>query len=123
MKTYNGTCRECGAAFTARSAKARFCSTTHEKAFNNRRMTRGALLYDLFMASRYNPENMSATELRSIYQRIGMRFRDEDKAQRGGRASWLNVAATLDKLAVVDLNPGQNFEGTMAIGRKTNALR
>lgn len=117
MRTYKGHCRECGNAYEAKSARAKFCSTSHEKAFNNRRMTRGALLYDLFMESRYE-KNADATYIRSVYQRVGMRFRDEDKAQRGARKSWLSLSDTLDKLAVVDLNPGQNFEGTMSIGRK-----
>jgi hypothetical protein len=80
-------------------------------------MRRGAILYDLFMASRYQTKEFNATELRSIYQRLGMRFRDEDNAERAGRHSWLPVADTLEKIDVVDRAVGKSYQAHERFGR------
>lgn len=42
-------CLECGKAFRKRQHNASFCGRTCRQVFNNRRATRGALLYDLTM--------------------------------------------------------------------------
>lgn len=117
MKTYKRDCRECGTCYTTPTARKKFCSVPCEKAFNNRRMRRGAILYDLFMASRYQTREFSATELRSIYQRLGMRFREEDVNERAGRHSWLPVPDTLEKIDVVDRAVGKSYQRHERFGR------
>ena len=42
-------CKECGEGFTSRQYNADFCGQACRRSFNNRRMTRGAMLYDLDM--------------------------------------------------------------------------
>lgn len=113
----SATCRECGKPFTqaARGKRKVFCATPCEKRFNNRRMRRGALLYDIFMEGRFN-RTQSEKTARSIAARIAMRFRDEDKRDRDGRNSWLPVG---DKISVVDANVGISHESKMTIGRRS----
>ena len=121
MKTYNGHCRECGTAYTALSARKKFCSVKCEKTFNNRRMTRGAMFYDLFMASRYQRDVADEAGLRSVMARMAMRFREEDERERESRRSWLPVADTMEKITVVDRAVGNSIEGQMKIGRRVSA--
>jgi hypothetical protein len=110
------TCRECGKPFTvpARGKRKVFCMVPCEKRFNNRRMRRGALIYDMFMEGRFNRAESEKT-MRSVMSRIAMRFRDEDKAEREGRVSWGEVG---DKISVVDKTVGVSHESKMTIGRK-----
>lgn len=117
MKTYSGHCRECGSAYEAASRRKKFCSVKCEKVFNNRRMTRGAMMYDLFMASRYQRDIADEAGLRSVMARMAMRFREDDEREREGRRSWLPVADTMEKISVVDRAVGEAFEGRMKIGR------
>jgi hypothetical protein len=88
--TLQRSCAECGAPFyvSARYAHAQCCSTLCRKSFNNRRMTRGALLYDLFMTSRYERKLAKKLKLWRMICRLAMDFRREDRDQRAGRKSW-----------------------------------
>lgn len=45
-------CQECGSPIGERRKGQMFCSSPCRQAFNNRRMQRGAELYDLFRALR-----------------------------------------------------------------------
>jgi len=77
-------CNECGSTFTPKRSSARFCGSACRKAYNNRRMTRGAVLYDAFMALRF--DRAAADEAGLDYKtvcRIGEMFRNEDV--RAGR--------------------------------------
>ena len=77
-------CRECGEVFEARKSDAHFCSASCRKTFNNRRMTRGALLYDLFMAMRYDREPAKKNGVNwNTLCRLGELYHYED--QRDGR--------------------------------------
>ena len=81
-------CAECGSEFHSKQGGARYCSTACRKAFNNRRMVRGAQLYDAFMAIRYDRE--IAAELgcdRTFLSRMGEMFRRED-VQSGKGKTW-----------------------------------
>lgn len=86
-------CLECG----SRTDGFDFCGGAHRKAWNNRRMVRGAELYDLFMALRY--DRAAAVKLRvwKALCRLGVKYRDEDYAERAGRASWRPPARVLDR--------------------------
>lgn len=83
-------CPECGGPLPPRAAgrgrKADFCSAGCRKAFNNRRATRGAVLYDLFMAARFDRKE-HAGNITTMAQ-VARMFREEDTALRAGRKSW-----------------------------------
>lgn len=94
-------CNECGGEYAPRRADEFFCSTPCRKAFDNRRMTRGRDLYDLFMALRYERGLAKVSGLWAIACRMAQEWRAEDEAKRGGRKSWLPVKRALDRLPVV----------------------
>ena len=89
-KTYkfSRTCIECGTKFQTNVRTAKACSTECRKGFNNRRMQRGAELYDLLMASRFDRNSGIADEQRAAMYRLISAYRDADKALRDGRPSW-----------------------------------
>jgi len=76
-------CRECGAR-----AGGQFCSTACKTAWNNRRKSRGAVLYDLFMAMRFERKAVAGDNLWTLLCRLGTDWRSEDIEERGGRHSW-----------------------------------
>jgi hypothetical protein len=78
-----GTCRECNARFTAQRATKEFCCTSHRQTFNNRKMIRGAAIYDLAMEWR---ADRNAKLAFSLLCRMLSDFREED--DRAGRRSW-----------------------------------
>ena len=83
-------CLQCGAdlpAYSGKGQRAKHCSTACRKAFNNLRATRGALLYDLFMASRFERGAADQAGLRSVMSRLASEWRDDDKAA-GVDRSW-----------------------------------
>lgn len=83
-------CRECGTDLKALGLRptAIFCTPAHRKAWNNRRMIRGAELYDLIMAQNYERDQRKPLELQSLISRLASVYRDADKALRDGRKSW-----------------------------------
>lgn len=78
-------CLECGGAG---SAAGDFCGSACRKSWNNRRMVRGAELYDLFMALRYERRTSYPLHLFGVICRAAALFRAEDLAERDGRRSW-----------------------------------
>jgi hypothetical protein len=82
-KAKTGVCRECRARFEARRATKEFCCTSHRQAFNNRKMIRGAAIYDLAMEWRADRDAKLAF---SLLCRMLSDFREEDS--RAGRRSW-----------------------------------
>lgn len=88
-------CLECGEPFTAKRSGAEFCSRKCVRAWNNRRMLRGAELYDLLMVQRYERERATANKVWRTINRLAAHYRDEDKARRGGRRSWRRLAAAM----------------------------
>jgi len=81
------TCWECGCELHLKRP-GNFCCTAHRKDFNNRRLTRGAEIYDLFMELRYNRANGKAKGIWSEMCSRGSAYRDADKHYREGRQSW-----------------------------------
>lgn len=62
-KTYGRiACPECGAAFTATHHRQSFCSSAHQKAYNDRAKIRGASIYMLAMAHRQSRNSKAAKE-------------------------------------------------------------
>ena len=75
--------RECGAR-----AGIQFCELTCKKAWNNRRKSRGAIRYDLFMALRFERKSVASDNLWTLFCRQGTDWRSEDIKERDGRHSW-----------------------------------
>lgn len=93
------TCRECGVELTGMRRSAVFCSPEHRKAWNNRRMVRGAEMYDIYMAMAYERGKRKQLELFTTLNRLARAYRDADCALRDGRKSW-NVEETLARLPI-----------------------
>ena len=85
-------CIECGCPFLPVRAHGEFCEAACRKAFNNRRLVRGAELYDLFMALRYDRGVAKTLKVWRLICRMASAFRAEDVAQRDGRRSWADPA-------------------------------
>jgi len=85
-------CQECGDTFTAQRSTAKFCCTLCRKAHNNRRAMRGAVMYDAFMALRYDRDGSKEAGLDyTTVCRIAEMFNREDgKEGRGVYVSARN---------------------------------
>ena len=89
------TCLECGAP-APRSQH--FCSAACRRDFHNRRRVRGAALYDLYMASRFDRAASNEAGLWKLMNRLASAWREEDQAKRGGRRSYLGHKEALDRM-------------------------
>ncbi|MBZ9856726.1 transcriptional regulator [Mesorhizobium sp. CA13] len=85
-------CQECG---TAAPANARFCSAAHRQAWNNRRLQRGAELYDLFMAHRFDRRKAQELRVLQAMNRMASIWNEDDKA--AGRRSWRPTVEVLEE--------------------------
>ncbi|WP_018261317.1 hypothetical protein [Methylobacterium sp. WSM2598] len=65
-----------------------FCAPPCRQRFNNRRLQRGAEVYDLWMAFRFQRSLARALKLLSCLNRLAHLYRQEDLAERAGRSSW-----------------------------------
>lgn len=81
------TCAECGKPITSTKAHAKFCSTPCRKTVNNRRMVRGAELYDAFMALRFDRSWSKTVNMWQLICRLASDWRNED--QEAGRQSHI----------------------------------
>jgi hypothetical protein len=75
-----GTCRECGTAYIARRATRAFCCAACRRAFNHRRLLRGADFYDLFMAMRCDRGNAADEGAWTLLCKMAAAFKSEDDA-------------------------------------------
>lgn len=94
MTARDHVCQECGTSFTGQRGK-HFCSTTCRQAFNNRRMKRGAEMYDLFRAMRRERGSAKQLGLWSEMCRLELRWHEEDQRERPGRRSYMPPQAAL----------------------------
>lgn len=90
-------CLECGLPFMARQADAEFCGLACRKAWNNRRLLRGAELYDLFMALRWDRRAATGLHVFTALSRLAAGFRREDTQERSGRRSWASPARIISR--------------------------
>lgn len=81
-------CAECGQPYTAKRKASRFCCPQCRTDYLNRRNMRGAILYDLKMAERFERDDATKAGLMAIMNRLCADWRNEDNRQRGGRKSW-----------------------------------
>lgn len=104
-------CQECGEPLASQKPGARFCTSKCRLSFNNRRLQRGAELYDLFMAMRYDRAAAQEAGAWSMLCRMAQQMRDDDVAKRDGRKSWQAPNVVLkdrpDLHAVVVVRPGK----------------
>jgi len=97
MKSKQHACRECGTSLS--DPRKLFCNSAHRMAFNNRRMQRGAMIYDLFRALRRERTVASAMNLWSEICRLERVWNDEDNRDRPGRRSYTPPKEALANLA------------------------
>lgn len=90
-------CLECGAGLTSDRETAVFCSTPCRKVWNNRRMQRGAELYDLFMAFRFERPLARVLRVMSMLNRLASQYREADRHERGGRRSWTSPEVVVER--------------------------
>jgi hypothetical protein len=85
----NPICQECGIRIMKNSKRERkFCSKECRFTFNTRRRVRGAELYDLFMATRFDRDDAKSKKLWGVMCSLASAYRDSDKLLRAGRKSW-----------------------------------
>ena len=93
------TCRFCGNDLgTERRANALFCDNRGKcrAAYSNRRLWRGAILYDLFMALRFERTAAEEAGIWSAMCRLASIWREEDRTQTEA-PSWANWKAYLER--------------------------
>lgn len=86
------TCLECGRKFKPRGERlGTFCRPQCVARHANRRKTRGAVLYDIFMESRFNRAVRTNDDrsLISVMNGLASQWRQEDHESRHGRRSWV----------------------------------
>jgi hypothetical protein len=81
-------CRECGSGFSSTRAHSEFCDGSCRRAFHNRKARRGAQLFDLVMALRFDRRRAKELGAWSLLCRMATAFRAEDMHERDGRLSW-----------------------------------
>jgi hypothetical protein len=106
-KTYKFApkCIECDKVFPTNNSKAKSCSADCRKAFANRRMLRGAALYDLLYISRFDRSKVSkerADEFHNAAYKLLRAFADFDKKNRPGRIMADPSVFDLIPLAISD---------------------
>jgi hypothetical protein len=88
MRSSDSICRECGSPFSATRSTREFCGSYCRAKFHNRQARRGAQLYGLIMALRFDRVAAKETKALSIMGRMAAAFRAEDIRDRSGRRSW-----------------------------------
>lgn len=73
------TCAECGNVFEAKAPHAEFCSPSCRMAMNNRAMSRGKMLLDLYVHQRFNREEALAKGVKTILDRMVANWVNEDR--------------------------------------------
>lgn len=100
-------CLECSIPIqpSTRGRAKRFCSVACGKAFNNRRATRGALLYDLFRAVRRDRKTAQDQGVWTEMCRLELAWNDED----AGRRTYKPVRMALADIEALDIKPTTNL--------------
>lgn len=77
-------CPNCGACYAPKTARAKFCSPDCNSAWQNRRNTRGAILYDLWMINRHERGIAKTLKVLHVMTRLAMYWYAQDR----GRKTW-----------------------------------
>lgn len=97
MTAAHHACRECGTPVS--DGRKLFCSTPCRMAFNNRRMQRGAMIYDLFRALRRERSEAKKLNIWTEICRLEYVWQQEDERERPGRRSYTPPKEALANLA------------------------
>lgn len=90
-------CRECAEPLPAMAkASACFCGDRCKAAWNNRRKTRGADLYDLWMTMRYRRDDAKELKVWKEMCRLSEKWNEEDRA--ADRVSFERADIVLTRL-------------------------
>lgn len=96
VKSHRHCCRECLEPLPAdRKQSMEFCSIPCRLNWRNRRMSRGAELYDLFMAMRYDREKSKILGVWNLMCRMAQVWNEEDKA--AGRQTYFRPEIVVEK--------------------------
>ena len=77
---YKRTCLECKGDFTSRQFNSDFCCGVCRRTFNNRRVQRGAVIYDLLMIEATDLERFESLRLDGRVSAMIEAFKQEDEA-------------------------------------------
>lgn len=93
----NAICLECGEPFVNGGVGPvkEFCCQHCRQRWNNRRLQRGAELYDLYMAHRFDRRVAKCLGVFQAINRLASDFRREDGQRRAMRRSWRQPASVL----------------------------
>lgn len=106
-------CMECLVEMEATNRPEKsFCCNAHKDAFNNRRKNRGVMLYDLFMALRFDRKEASLLKVYAILCRMASEWNEEDK--KAGRKSFLPARQIVQRYTQFR---AQQFHGISKRGR------
>lgn len=98
MQNSAHTCQECGNSISGHRSGQLFCSTVCRQHFNNRRLQRGAELYDLFRALRRERNEAKSLNVWTEICRLELQWQQEDDAEREGRKSYMPPRKALEIL-------------------------
>lgn len=87
-------CLECA---DLTGSKGEFCSAACRGSFNNRRRLRGAELYDLYMAHRWDRKSAQQLGAMQAINRLASIYREDDRLARAGRRSWRRITDVLEE--------------------------
>ncbi|QND53450.1 hypothetical protein HB779_17315 [Phyllobacterium sp. 628] len=91
-------CQECGNHISDHRDGKLFCSTVCRQSFNNRRMKRGAELYDLFRALRRERSDAKQLNIWTEMCRLEKQWNDQDVLERPDRKSYMSPKKALANL-------------------------
>lgn len=94
-----------------------FCSSPCRQSFNNRRMQRGAELYDLFRALRRERAKAKALNIWTLMCQLERKWNDEDGEKRDGRKSYMPPQKALANL----YDKGALDRGEILVKRKSKS--
>ena len=91
-------CAECGSTINkSKRTQSLFCKSACKRKFNNRRASRGAVFYDLFMELRHNRKDATEYRVWSQLTRLASSYKEEDMRHRDGRPSWMPARLVLPR--------------------------
>lgn len=106
-------CLECGRPLDPSRRTQQFCPGSDcRRAWHNRRQMRGAILYDFYMAHRFQRAEATEAGLLQKINRQVSEWRIEDREKRAGRRSWRLISEALGdrpflRAVVSNLRPGK----------------
>lgn len=98
-------CLECTKPLHRPRQRTGFCCRECRNDFNNRRLSRGAQLYDLFRALRRDRSEAAELGLWTAICRLELKWHEEDERERPGRRSYTPAAKAVAHLTDIGALP------------------